>query len=95
VIRILFKAPPGVTTELCYGNARAVTPGYDLDLVAPQILAAAKSDAMLVGADPVGPGPRRSSSGSLSIIFFGVLALVVTGLVVVIMRLLPKPATPS
>jgi hypothetical protein len=50
---------------------------------------------MLVGADPVGPGPRRSSSGSLSIIFFGVLALVVTGLVVVIMRLLPKPATPS
>lgn len=95
VIRVLFKAPPGVTTELCYGNAKAVAPSYDLDLVAPQILAAAKSDATLADADPTGPAQRRPSNRSLSLVFFGVLALVVTGLILVIMRLLPKPAKPA
>jgi hypothetical protein len=92
VVRVLFKAPPGITTELCYGNAKAVAPNYDLDLVAPQILAAAKSNATLTDADPTGPAQRRPSNRSLSLVFFGVLALVVTGLILVIMRLLPKPA---
>ncbi len=94
VIRMLFKAPPAVTTELCYGNAKAVAPSYDLDLVAPQILAAAKAEATLADADPTGPAPRGPSNRRLSLVFFGVLALVVTGLILVIMRLLPKPANP-
>jgi hypothetical protein len=92
VIRVLFKAPPGMTTELCYGNAKAVAPSYDLALVAPQILAAAKADATLADADPTGPAQRRPSNRSLSLVFFGVLALVVTVLILVITRLLPKPA---
>jgi hypothetical protein len=95
VVRVLFKAPPGVTTELCYGNAKAVAPNYDLDLVAPQILAAAKSEATLADADPTGPALQRPSNRSLSLVFFGVLALVVTGLILVITRLLPKPANPA
>jgi len=95
VIRILFKAPPGVGTELCYGNAKAVAPSYDLDLVASQILAASKSEATLVDADPRGLSQPRSSTKSMSFLFYGALALVVLGLVVVIMRLLPKPANPS
>ncbi|PYJ04296.1 MAG: hypothetical protein DME25_10225, partial [Verrucomicrobia bacterium] len=90
VSRLLFKAPPGATLELCYGNARAVAPSYDLGLVAPQMLAAAKSDATLTDADPAGPAAGRPSS-----VFFGVLALVVAVLVLVIMRLLPKPANPG
>ena len=94
VNRLLFKPPPGATVELCYGNAKAVAPSYDLGLVAPQMLAAAKSDAALADADPAGPLARRASSTNMSYLFFGVLALVVGVLVVVIMRLLPKPAKP-
>jgi hypothetical protein len=90
VSRILFKAPPEVPVELCYGNAQATAPSYDLDLVALQILAAAKSEATLADADPAGPGQRRASNRNLSLLFFGVLALVVTGLILVITRLLPK-----
>ena len=95
VSRLLFKAPPGATLELCYGIARAVAPSYDLGLVAPQMLAAAKSDATLTDADPAGPTSRRPSSKALSLVFFSVLALVVAVLVLVIMRLLPKPANPG
>jgi hypothetical protein len=95
VIRMLFKAPPGTTTKLCYGNANAIAPGYDLDLVAAPILAAARSDATLADADPTGPPQWRPSNRSPSLVFFAVLALVVTGLVVIIVRLLPKPASPT
>jgi hypothetical protein len=90
VNRILFKAPPEVPVELCYGNVKATGPSYDLDLVAPQILAAAKSEATLADADPAGPGQRRPSNRNLSLLFFGVLAFVVIGLILVITRLLPK-----
>ena len=91
VTRLLFKSPPGETVTLCYGNAKAIAPSYDLDLVAPQILAAAKSDATLADADPAGPAVRIAASKGISYVFFGVLALVVGVLLVVIMRLLPKP----
>jgi hypothetical protein len=93
VSRVLFKAPPGERVELCYGNAKAIAPSYDLDLVAPQILAAAKSEATLADSDPAGPGQRVATNRNLSLLFFGVLALVVIGLVLVITRLLPKQAT--
>lgn len=92
VNRLLFKAPLGAAIELCYGNAKAIPPNYDLGLVAPQILAAAKSDATLADADPAGPAGQPTSSGTMSLVFFGVLALVVAVLMVVIVRLLPKPA---
>ena len=95
VSRLLFKAPPGATVELCYGNPNAVAPSYDLSLVAPQMLAAAKFNTTLADADPTGSGSRGPSSRDLSLAFFGVLALVVIGLVVVIMRLLPKAAKPA
>lgn len=93
VTRMLFKPPPGETVTLCYGNAKAVAPSYDLDLVAPQILAAAKSDATLADADPAGPAVKVVASKGISYVFFGVLALVVGVLLVVIMRLLPKPGS--
>ena len=95
VTRLLFKAPPGATLELCYGNPQAVAPSYDLSLVAPQILAAAKSEATLADSDPIGPLLQSSTRITTSMIFFGVLALVVTVLIVVIVRLLPKQANPA
>lgn len=91
VRHLLFKAPPGVAIDLCYGNGKAAAPTYDLGLVAPQLLAAAKTDATLADTDPAGPAAVGTSSKNLSFIFFGVLALVVGALVVVIARLLPKP----
>ena len=90
-----FKAPPGAAVELCYGNQEAVAPSYDLGLVAPQILAAAKTDATLADTDPAIAARRTSSGGTTSMLFYGVLALVVLVLVVVIVRLLPKPANPA
>lgn len=95
VSRVLFKAPPGERVELCYGNAKATAPTYDLDLVAPQLLAAAKSEATLANVDPKGPDQGRPSNRNLSFVFFGVLALVVVGLILIITRLLPKPAKAS
>jgi Protein of unknown function (DUF3999) len=95
VTRLLFKAPPGATVELCYGNPKAVAPSYDLGLVAPQILAAAKSEATLTDADPTGLVRQGSSGTTTSRVFIGVLALVVVVLILVIVRLLPKPANPA
>jgi hypothetical protein len=92
VVRLLFKAPPGESLSLCYGYGKVLAPNYDLDLVAPQLLAAAKSEATLADADPAGPAQRRPTNRTLLLVFFGVLGLVVIGLVMVIMRLLPKPA---
>ncbi|MSU35416.1 MAG: hypothetical protein EXS36_09935 [Pedosphaera sp.] len=93
VNRLLFKAAPGAVMELCHGNTKAILPNYDLSLVAPQILAAAKSDATLADTDPAGSAGRNSSGRTLSFVFFGVLALVVAVLMGVIVRLLPKPAS--
>ena len=95
VTRLLFKAPPGATLELCYGHPQAVAPSYDLGLVAPQLLAATKSEATLADGDPAGPLLQSASGTTTSMLFFGVLALVVTVLIAVIVRLLPKQANPA
>lgn len=95
VSRMLFKAPPGETVMLCYGNPQAASLTYDLDLVAPRLLAASKSEALLADADPVGAMVRGGAPKSLPVLFYGALALVVVVLALVIIRLLPKPATPA
>ena len=97
VTRVLFKAAPGNPIHLFYGNPQAAAPRYDLSLVAGQLLAAARQTAS--------PGPeeqlRKSSwrenqiPGQGGIVFWGVLALVVVALLVIISRLLPKTSPPS
>ena len=100
VTRILFKAPTTPLTYLIYGNREVGYPQYDLNLIAPRLLAATKSIARLDDSASVKkPGPAAESgsiSGTKSVVFWGALALVVVVLLVVIARLVPKtPPTAS
>ena len=101
VARLLFKSDAAVSgrekvdvISLHYGNRTAAAPRYDLALVARQILTAEKSIASLGAEEATRPDGAHgiSLSGSRAgILFWGVLALVVVGLLVVVAKLLPKP----
>jgi hypothetical protein len=93
VTRVLFKAPANPATFLYYGNREVGFPQYDLDLIAPRLLAEEKSVTPLSGEETL----KKSEVGELfqfsstkSIIFWIALALVIVVLLVVIARLLPK-----
>jgi len=93
VTRVLFKAPAEPATLLYYGNGSAGFPQYDLDLIAPQLLAEEKATATLAVEEQL----KKSTVGELfqlsstkSVVFWVALALVVVVLLVVIARLLPK-----
>ncbi len=93
VTRVLFKAPTDPTTYLYYGNREIGSPRYDLDLIAPRLLAEEKSIASLASEETL----KKSSvselfelSSTKSVIFWGALAAVVVVLLVVVARLLPK-----
>ena len=93
VTRVLFKAPLQPATYLYYDNRDAGFPQYDLDLVAPRLLAEEKSVASLSAEEPL----KKSSVGELfqisstkNVIFWVALTVVVLVLLVVIARLLPK-----
>ena len=95
--RVLFKAEPANELFLYYGNPRVSSPRYDLSLVAGQLLAADKTRASLAAGEQL----KKSSwaegrtPGKGGVLFWGILALVVVALLVIISRLLPKtpPAT--
>jgi len=90
--RIRFKAQPGEPLFLYYGNPGADAPRYDLSLVAGQLLAADKSEALL-GAEELLKNPswrEAQTPGTASALFWGILAMVVVVLLVIIFRLLPK-----
>ncbi len=91
--RVLFRAVTGSVPALYYGNAKASFPRYDLDLVARQILSAEKSKATLgleesLKGTPLGESLAGTKGNAL---FWGVLVLVVAGLLFVLTRMLPKP----
>jgi hypothetical protein len=90
---VLFKAPPEPSTYLYYGNHDAAFPQYDLDLIAPRLLAEEKSVASLSTEETLkksGVGEAFQISGTKSIIFWVALTVVVLVLLVVIAKLLPK-----
>jgi hypothetical protein len=93
----LFKARPGDAVFLYYGNPQVSSPRYDLGLVASQLLAADKTPAMLAVQEQL----RKSSwaesrtPGKGGVLFWGILALVVVVLLVIISRLLPKSSPPA
>lgn len=92
VTRLLFK-PSAETAapDIIYGNPQAAPARYDLVLIAPQILGAGKHIATL-GAEAPTAASLDLFSGRGSVMFFwGVLALVVVLLLVIVARLLPKP----
>lgn len=95
VTRLLFKAKVDDEVMLYYGNPNTSSPQYDLNLVANQLLAADKSAATLVTEQQL----KRTSwehriSGKGGVVFWGILAVVVVGLLAIISRLLPKETPP-
>ena len=94
--RILFKTGSDDELFLYYGNPRTTAPSYDLSLVAGQLLAADKA----IAAPGAGQQLLKSSwrdheiPGKGGVVFWGILALVVVVLLVIISRLLPK-SSPS
>jgi hypothetical protein len=93
VTRVLFKAKADDGLFLYYGNPRVSPPHYDLSLVAGQLLAADKKAAPLAAEQQL----KRPSwqeyqvPGKGGVLFWGILAVVVAVLLIVISRLLPKP----
>jgi hypothetical protein len=93
VTRLLFKADGKTPIFLYYGNPQALAPRYDLSLVGAQVLAADKISSGL-GAEAALKGQSFAETIALAgrggVLFWGMLALVVIVLLVVIARLLPK-----
>jgi hypothetical protein len=90
--RILFKAGPDDKLFLYYGNPRATAPSYDLSLVAGQLLSADKAIASPGAEQQLLKSSWREHEipGQGGVVFWGILALVVVVLLVIISRLLPK-----
>ena len=90
--RILFKAGPDDELFLYYGNPREDSPRYDLSLVAGQLLAADKATASLGVEQQLRKSSWREYEipGKGGVVFWGILALVVVVLLIIISRLLPK-----
>ena len=94
--RILFKAQPPGELLLYYGNPRATAPRYDLSLVAGQLLAADQSAATLAAEQQLKRSwaeVRRPGTGG--VVFWGMLAVVVVALLIIISRLLPQSPRPQ
>jgi hypothetical protein len=93
--RVLFKAKPNDPLFLYYGNPGARSPQYDLSLVANELLAADKAAASLGAQEQLKKSSWREgqAGGKGGVVFWGILALVVVVLLVIISRLLPKSAS--
>jgi hypothetical protein len=98
VVRAIFKTPSDSAQPVMiyYGNHDVAAPRYDVALIADQLLRAERGEATL------GPPEKTDSSatslgqtltGSARYVFWGVLALVVIALLLLIARLLPKAET--
>ena len=92
VTRVLFKAKPDDELFLYYGNPRVSPPRYDLSLVAGQLLAADKNIASLADEQQLKKPSWQEYEmpGKGGVLFWGILAVVVAVLLIIISRLLPK-----
>jgi hypothetical protein len=94
----LFKlGEPADALFLYYGNRAALTPSYDLSLVSTELRAAPKVAATLGAVEQLKPGGgwRFGATGTGGPLLWVVLAVVGGTLLVLIVRLLPKPAEPA
>ena len=90
--RLLFQTKAEDGLFLYYGNPQATAPSYDLNLVAGELLGADQSPAT-AGVEESLKKPSWAESqtpGKGGLVFWGILAVVVVGLLAVISRLLPK-----
>lgn len=91
VTRLVFKSAEA--PMLYYGNPHAVAPRYDVALVAGHLMAADKSVAEPGAEEVLKPAPWSDGeplTGVRGWIFWGVLALVVAGLLTILARLVPQ-----
>jgi hypothetical protein len=90
--RVLFKARAADELSLYYGNPRVAPPSYDLNLVMGELLSADKANATLGAEEQLKKSSwaEGQTPGKGGILFWGILAVVVVGLLVIISRLLPK-----
>ena len=91
VTRLIFKTSAISPVYLYFGNLEAAVPRYDLTLVGEKLVAAEKHEDSLANLEELKSSARTAFFGenSTSIWFWGVLALVVAGLLFTISRLLP------
>lgn len=91
VTRIIFASPTSQAVTLYYGNDEAVAPRYDAKLIAPQLLRAERTSAVL-GSQEISKSERATKglTGAGRYIFWAVLGIVVIALLILISRLLPK-----
>jgi len=96
VTRVLFKAKADEDIFIYYGNPRVASPSYDLSLVADQLLAADRTTATLATQEQLRKSSWRENQmpGKGGVVFWGILAVVVLVLLVIISRLLPKASPP-
>ncbi len=95
VTRVIFKTPSDSTQPIWiyYGNPGAASPRYDVALIADQLLRAERTPATLGRQENMHSKSERiiqTLSGSSLYIFWGVLGVVVIGLLVLVSRLLPR-----
>jgi hypothetical protein len=98
VLRLLFKAKTDDAPVLYYGHPQASAPRYDLGLVAGQLFSADKNPARLGASENLKSRARTPTafiSRRSGLLFWSALVLVVGLLLVVVVRLLPKPAKPE
>jgi hypothetical protein len=93
----LFQAIPNkAPVYLIYGQPDVAAPQYDLSLIAEDLLSTPPQEARLgteeaLSVTPWWGGPPASTAGK-RYVFWGVMMLVVLGLLVVIAKLLPEEA---
>ena len=93
VTRVVFEAASAQPMSICYGNPGAGSPRYDVSLIADQLFRAERASAKLGSEQKTGSPTERLTqtlTGSARYIFWGVLALVIVALLLLIARLLPK-----
>jgi hypothetical protein len=95
VSRIVFKTASDSMQPIWiyYGNPDAASPHYDVALIADQLFRAERALATLGRQENMNSKTERiiqSLSGSSLYVFWGVLGVVVVGLLLLISRLLPK-----
>jgi hypothetical protein len=98
VVRAIFKTPADSAQPISiyYGNRDVTAPRYDVALIADQLLRAERGEATLGPPEKTKSGTTvvgQTLTGSARYIFWGVLALVVVALLLLIARLLPKTET--
>jgi hypothetical protein len=93
VTRLIFASPVSRPIALYYGNDEVGAPRYDAKLMATQLLRSERTAAALGTQETLKSEPiSESLTEAARYIFWGVLAIVVIALLILISRLLPKTA---